>query len=76
MRVCDACVRACVRGGVNAAVVSMPWSVVFVRMMAEPGRYGSVVTCARHIWTSEGVGGFFRELPLALSAIIGFGLVA
>jgi hypothetical protein len=54
----------------------MPWSVVFVRMMAEPGRYGSVVACARHIWSSEGAGGFFRELPLYLSVTVGLSLAS
>jgi hypothetical protein len=73
------CVCVCARarwGGGNAAVVSMPWGVVFVRMMAEPGRYRSVVGCARHIWTSEGLGGFFRELPLALAGPLFCSLVA
>ncbi len=44
--------------------LQVPAIIVWNRMLAEPGRFASVVACARHIWASEGLAGFYRDLPL------------
>jgi len=44
--------------------VQVPAVIVCHRMLSEPGRFGSVVECVRHIWASEGLSGFYRDLPL------------
>lgn len=44
--------------------MQVPAAIVCHRMLGEPGRFGSVVECVRHIWASEGLSGFYRDLPL------------
>jgi hypothetical protein len=44
--------------------LQVPAAIVCHRMLGEPGRFGSVVECVRHIWASEGLSGFYRDLPL------------
>lgn len=44
--------------------LQVPAIIVWNRMLAEPGRFASVVACVRHIWASEGLAGFYRDLPL------------
>lgn len=50
--------------------MQVPAAIVCHRMLAEPGRFGSVVECVRHIWASEGLSGFYRDLPLFSLLII------
>jgi Mitochondrial carrier protein len=55
----------------SVGLIQMPLAMIWTRMMMDPGRYNSVIACARDIWASEGLGGFYREWPLFVLSILG-----
>lgn len=66
----DELICCCLLNPFRTVIIQLPIHALFYRMMGNPGRFSSVVDCARHIWTNEGLAGFYRELPLYLSFML------
>lgn len=49
-----------------SALVHVPTTIICNRMFAQPDDFASVVECVSTIWSIEGIGGFYRDLPLYL----------